>query len=154
MRHIDRMRAGMALAAALFCLTSATTPWSAARPVRSATAAASEAAETSPPATLAGVAPIVWSDTGAVGWFAHLGDSQPVRVWRRGESHQLRPMLQALAAAPLTQPSSSRFSGALVLYKRNGEASHTLYLTEDGRVYEPVSQSYFLAPVEVLQRLR
>jgi hypothetical protein len=134
MRHLERMRLGMALAGLLFCMTSTALAMSSGH---KATATAAGAGN------LATVCGVNFTDDGSLQWFQSKDATVPSIVLRPNQEDDFAHLSVAIGDARVVPNGHGTPVQTIVFYERTGQVDKLLYVTDTGLLYEPVSHHYF-----------
>lgn len=134
MRHLDRMRLGMALAGLLFCMTSTALAMSSGHKTTAATADA---------ANLAALCGVNLTDDGSIQWFQTKDAAVPSIVLRPNQDDEFAGLSAGVGEAMVVPNGQGTPAQTIVFYERTGQVDKLLYVTDTGLLYEPVSHHYF-----------
>lgn len=133
-RHLDRMRMGMALAGLLFCMTSSAL-------------AMSSGHKTTVPATdtdnLASICNVNLKDDGSLQLFQSIDAKIPSLVLRYYQGADFDRLNAAISAATVVPNGHGKPIQSIVFYERTGQTDKLLALTDTNLLYDAASSHYF-----------
>jgi hypothetical protein len=144
-RHLDRMRMGMALAALLFCMTSSAMAMSG----KQKTTLTPE----DPASHLATLCNVTLTDDGSLQWFDHLGAKVPVVVLRYNEGKEFDELSAAVSEAKVVQDGHGTPIQSMVFYERTGQVDRLFYVTDTNLLFDPGTHQYFRPNAVVMKFL-